>query len=118
MASMGSTILTMGTLLSRAQDQGIPVRILVEGQWISGTPIASDSHGVVLDNPDEGQYLVKSVAVTAVVYTPDSVYGSPVTTTVTREDAPAEPQARTAYAPERRAVEAGGAGDQSSSSPA
>lgn len=119
MASMGSTILTVGTLLSRAEDQGIPVRILVEGQWISGTPIASDSHGVVLDNPEEGQFLVKSTSVTCVVYTPDAVYGAPVTT-VTREDSPPEgqQQARPAYAPERRAVGPAHRQDQSSSSPA
>lgn len=102
MSSMGSTILSVGTLLSRAQEQGTPVRVLVEGNWITGTPIASDSHGVVLDNPDEGQYLVKSTSVTAVVYLRDEVYGGQ--TTVTREDEAPQPQARTAYAPERRAV--------------
>lgn len=103
MSSMGSTILSVGTLLSRAEEQGTPVRVLVEGNWITGTPIASDSHGVVLDNPDDGQYLVKSTSVTAVVYLREEVYAA--RTTVTRDEDPVhEPQARTGYTPERRAV--------------
>ena len=66
---MTSTIFTVGTLLSRAQDAGLPVRILVEGNWIGGTPVDSDGHGVILDSP-AGQVLVRMGAITAVAYAP------------------------------------------------
>ena len=66
---MTSTIFTVGTLLSRAQDAGVPVRVLVEGNWIGGTPVDSDGHGVVLDSP-LGQVLVRMGAISAVAYAP------------------------------------------------
>ena len=66
---MTSTIFTVGTLLSRAQDAGVPVRVLVEGNWIDGTPVDSDGHGVVLDSP-AGQVLVRMGAISAVAYAP------------------------------------------------
>ena len=69
---MTSTIFTVGTLLSRAQDAGVPVRVLVEGNWIAGTPVDSDGHGVVIDSP-EGQVLVRMGAISAVAYAPDVV---------------------------------------------
>ncbi|MGN0065858.1 MAG: hypothetical protein ACI379_16605 [Nocardioides sp.] len=60
-----STLFTVGTLLRRAQDQGVSVRALVEGQWVDGVPVAADSMGVILDAPD-GQTLIRTEAITAV----------------------------------------------------
>ncbi|WP_104106715.1 hypothetical protein [Nocardioides sp. 616] len=114
MATHGSTIFTVGTLLNRAQDQGMPVRTLVQGNWLEGVPVASDSHGVVLDNPDEGQYLIRLDAITAVVYLRDPrtedepAPSAPTAHAAAQQD---ERDVRTGYAPSARpAVEAGAGG--------
>jgi len=39
---------TVGTALDRALGSGTPVRVLVDGHWISGGVVAADSEGVVL----------------------------------------------------------------------
>lgn len=62
-----STLFTVGTLLRRAQDQGVSVRALIDGQWVAGVPVAADSMGVILDAP-EGQTLVRTEAITAVQF--------------------------------------------------
>ena len=71
-----STVFTVGTLLSRAESSGTRVRVLVEGNWIAGTPLICDGHGVILETPEDGQYLVRVEAITAVAY--DRVPGSGV----------------------------------------
>lgn len=43
-----STVLTVGTALSRARDAGAFVEILVQGQWITGLVSAIDGYGAVL----------------------------------------------------------------------
>jgi hypothetical protein len=44
---------TIGTALSRAHDEGHAVEVLVEGHWLTGRIVGSDSMGVVLeDGPD------------------------------------------------------------------
>jgi sRNA-binding regulator protein Hfq len=43
-----SVLYTIGTALNRAHDSGVPVQILVEGQWLNGRVAAVDGHGVVL----------------------------------------------------------------------
>ncbi|MFL6060095.1 MAG: hypothetical protein ACJ72E_02600 [Marmoricola sp.] len=44
---------TIGTALSRAHDEGHGVEVLVEGHWLTGRIVGSDSMGVVLeDGPD------------------------------------------------------------------
>lgn len=86
---MTSTIFTVGTLLSRAQDAGVPVRVLVEGNWIDGTPVDSDGHGVVLDSP-AGQVLVRMGAISAVAYAPVVVEDEEPPVDVTPADRPAE----------------------------
>ena len=63
-----STVFTVGTLLSRAESSGTRVRVLVEGNWIAGTPLVCDGHGVILETPEDGQYLVRVEAITAVAY--------------------------------------------------
>ncbi|RYP83056.1 hypothetical protein EKO23_20220 [Nocardioides guangzhouensis] len=67
MASV-STIYTMGTFLSRAEGLGQRVRVLVEGNWITGTPLSCDGHGVILDSGAEGQFLVRVEAISAASY--------------------------------------------------
>jgi hypothetical protein len=62
-----STLFTVGTLLRRAQDTGVSVRALVEGQWVEGVPVAADSMGVILDDA-QGQTLVRTEAITAVKF--------------------------------------------------
>lgn len=108
MTGNGSTILTVGTLLSRAQDQGMRVRALVQGEWLEGVPVASDSHGVVLDDPEEGQYLIRLEAVMAIHYVRHPQAEEPSATRVEQE----EPTARTGYAAATRpAVGPGPGGD-------
>jgi hypothetical protein len=48
----GSTILTIGTALNRAEQAGAQVSALVQGQWITGRVLGIDGHGVVLSNSD------------------------------------------------------------------
>ncbi|MET1059943.1 MAG: hypothetical protein ABWX84_10110 [Nocardioides sp.] len=72
MASL-STIYSVGTLLSRAEGTGQLVRVLVEGSWISGTPVSCDGYGAILDAGDEGQFLVRVEAISAVAYLPAPV---------------------------------------------
>ncbi|WP_110183271.1 hypothetical protein [Nocardioides solisilvae] len=111
MATQGSTIFTVGTLLNRAQDQGTPVRVLVEGVWLEGTPVASDGHGVILDNPADGQYLVRTNAISVVLYLRDAEpeEEAPAAGSAHAEQERQEPApTRTGYAAApRRAVEAG-----------
>ncbi len=110
MASQGSTIFTVGTLLNRAQDQGIPVRVLVEGVWIEGVPVASDGHGVIIDHEVDGQYLVRTTAITVVLYVrPDDEAPEPRPIDHQRRArAAAREAAREGYAPTaRKAVSAG-----------
>ena len=50
---MNSSILyTIGTALSRAQENDVPVQVLVEGEWLSGRVAAVDGHGLVLHSDD------------------------------------------------------------------
>ena len=43
-----STIYTVGTALRRAQDNGLPVTVLVEGHWLDGQVAGLDGDGLVL----------------------------------------------------------------------
>ena len=55
-----STTYTMGTALSYAQDNQVPVALLVEGQWMRGHVAAIDGHGVVLDS-DRTEHCVVNI---------------------------------------------------------
>jgi hypothetical protein len=67
-----STIYTIGTALSRAQANDLPVDVLAEGQWLPGRVLALDSHGVVLTNEELGYAVIRLASVTAVrVIDPD-----------------------------------------------
>jgi hypothetical protein len=48
-----SVVYTIGTALNRAHDNNVPVEVLVEGQWLSGSVVAVDGHGVVLNNAEQ-----------------------------------------------------------------
>ena len=48
-----SMIYTMGTALSRAQEDHTHVEVLVEGVWLSGSVVLHDGVGVVLDSGEE-----------------------------------------------------------------
>jgi len=68
-----STIYSVGTLLSRAEGTGQQIRVLVEGNWIAGTPLSCDGYGAILDAGSEGQVLVRVEAISAVAYVPAPV---------------------------------------------
>src|SRR5688500_15880452 len=65
MTKLSSTMLSVGTLLRRAEDTGAEVSVLVTGSWLEGRVIGCDGLGAVLDDGD-GQALVRLDAVTAV----------------------------------------------------
>jgi len=65
MTKISSTMLSVGTLLRRAEDTGAQVSILVQGAWLDGRVIGCDGLGAVLDDGDE-QALVRLDSVTAV----------------------------------------------------
>ena len=65
MTKISSTMLSVGTLLRRAEDTGARVSILVQGAWLEGRVIGCDGLGAVLDDGDE-QALVRLDSVTAV----------------------------------------------------
>ena len=48
-----SMVYTMGTALSRAQEDHTWVEVLVEGVWLSGSVVLHDGVGVVLDSGEE-----------------------------------------------------------------
>lgn len=61
-----STLYTIGTALNRARDNGVPVYLLVEGQWLSGHVRAVDGHGVVLSDADHEHAVVRMESIAAV----------------------------------------------------
>lgn len=90
MSGKGSTLFTVGTLLRHAQDAGAPVRLLVQGTWLDGRIVGADGLGVVLDDGNTQQVLVRLDAIVAVSFSradiddPDSEAG----------DDPARPHGR------------------------
>ena len=43
-----SMVLTVGHALDRARDEGLPVRLNVGGEWITGRVVNHDGHGVAV----------------------------------------------------------------------
>ena len=81
MTKMSSTMFSVGTLLRAAEDNGTAVRILVEGTWIEGTVLGCDGHGAVLDGGENGQFLVRLEAVSAVSFVRAAMEGDASGTT-------------------------------------
>lgn len=75
MSGKTSTIFTVGTLLRHAQDAAAPVRVLVQGTWLDGRIIGADGHGVVLDNGQDQQVLIRLEAVVAVSFSRTDIDG-------------------------------------------
>ena len=65
MTKMSSAMLSVGTLLRRAEDTGAEVSVLVQGSWIRGRVLGCDGFGAVLDEGD-AQSLVRLESVKAV----------------------------------------------------
>jgi hypothetical protein len=72
----GSTVLTIGTALSRAEQAGAHVSALVQGQWITGRVLGIDGHGVVLTNSD-GESAVLRLEHVAVVRIDEEAVAEP-----------------------------------------
>ena len=68
MSGKGSTLFTVSTLLRHAQDAGAPVRLLVQGTWLDGRIVGADGLGVVLDDGNAQQVLVRLDAIVAVSF--------------------------------------------------
>ena len=68
MSSKGSTLFTVGTLLRHAQDAGAPVRLLVQGTWLDGHIVGADGLGVILDDGNTQQVLVRLDSIVAVSF--------------------------------------------------
>jgi hypothetical protein len=68
MSGKGSTLFTVGTLLRHAQDAGAAVRLLVQGTWLDGRIVGADGHGVVLDDGNSQQVLVRLDSIVAVSF--------------------------------------------------
>ncbi len=68
MSGKGSTLFTVGTLLRHAQDAGAAVRLLVHGTWLDGRIVGADGHGVVLDDGNSQQVLVRLDSIVAVSF--------------------------------------------------
>jgi hypothetical protein len=71
---LDSTVLTIGTALRRAQDAGLPVEVLVHGQWIGGMVLGLDGHGAILDGADGESAVIRLQDASAVkVHPPESL---------------------------------------------
>jgi hypothetical protein len=66
MASFTSTLYTIGTALTRAQDADVAVELLVAGQWIHGHVSALDGHGVVLHGEGDELAVIRMGSIDAV----------------------------------------------------
>ena len=68
MTSRNSTLFTVGTLLRHAQDAAAPVRVLVQGTWLDGRIVGADGLGVILDDGNAQQVLVRLESIVAVAF--------------------------------------------------
>ncbi|MDR7254598.1 hypothetical protein J2X46_003591 [Nocardioides sp. BE266] len=71
----GSTLFTVGTLLRHAQDAAAPVRVLVSGTWLDGVIVGADGLGVILDDGNGHQVLVRLDSIVAVSFSRAAIDG-------------------------------------------
>lgn len=79
----GSIIYTVGTALNRALDNGIPVQVLVEGQWLTGDVLAVDGHGLVLKSDALEHAVIRIDAVSAVRIFSEAPHRTPIQSVAT-----------------------------------
>ncbi|MGC4109511.1 MAG: hypothetical protein QM747_03605 [Nocardioides sp.] len=75
----GSTLFTIGTALRRAEDNHLPVEVLVHGEWMRGNVAGLDSHGVILSTHSEHS-VIRLESVSA-VRIPETMPDSPMAET-------------------------------------
>ena len=59
-------LLTVGHALDRAKEDGLVVRVNAGGEWITGTVLSCDGHGVAILESNGGLCVVRQDAVTCV----------------------------------------------------
>src|SRR3954469_14303280 len=74
-----STIFTVGTALRRAENNHLPVEVLVQGHWLRGTVAGVDGQGVILSTPSE-HAVVRLESISA-VRIPETMADAPVAET-------------------------------------
>ncbi len=68
MTKMSSTMFSVGTLLRRAEDTNVEVKVLVQNTWLTGRVLGCDGHGAILDDGAGNQSLVRLDQVAAVTF--------------------------------------------------
>lgn len=68
MTKMSSTMFSVGTLLRRAEDTGVEVKVLVQNSWLTGRVLGCDGLGAILDDGAGNQSLVRLDQVAAVTF--------------------------------------------------
>ena len=97
-----STIFTVGTALRRAENNHLPVEVLVQGHWLRGTVAGVDGQGLILSTHSEHS-VVRLESISA-VRVPETMADAPVAETfdqhhelaVRTDGAFAMPEAQTA----------------------
>ena len=74
-----STLYTVGTALRRAEDNHLPVEVLVHGEWLGGNVAGLDGQGVILSTHAE-HAIVRLDSISA-VRIPETMPNSPVAET-------------------------------------
>jgi hypothetical protein len=74
-----TTIFTVGTALRRAENNNLPVEVLVQGHWLRGTVAGIDGQGVILSTHSE-HAVVRLESISA-VRVPETMADAPVAET-------------------------------------
>lgn len=76
---MSSMLYTMGMAISRAQDLGFDIAVLVDGHWIEGRIAAQDGVGLVLEHDSAEHSVVRMERISAVRIMSESPYRQELT---------------------------------------